>query len=206
MRSAFTLLTFAIGCLTVALHAAEPAGTLKAVKDRTDRGTLSDRREIVRGDTGRWSDKPALQPAPSIAQKPQGVSLDDWMEELAEKELSTTAADDHWLLFRTRQLDDNDRVWIERIERRGDEFTVLLNEAVWQGKYFKTFTYYEVDAVNLGPLPPGNYTVKWRVQPLSFRQLEKPAQPNRDNKENFPIDELTAAGKPVELEAKFSVR
>ena len=38
------------------------------------------------------------------------------------------------------QLDDNDRLWIERIERKGNRITVVLNRAVWQGYYRKNFT------------------------------------------------------------------
>src|SRR5690349_16975108 len=108
------------------LHAQE-SQTVKALKERTERGTLSDKREFVRGDTGKWNDKATLQHAPPIQQKPQGMSLDDWAGQLAEKKAATTAADDNWLVFRTRQLDDNDRVWIEKIERRGNEFTVTLS-------------------------------------------------------------------------------
>jgi hypothetical protein len=187
------------------LHAQE-SQTVKVLKDRSERGTLSDQRQMIRGDTGKWNDAAKLQHAPPIQQKPQGLSLDDWADQLAEKKVVTTAADDNWLLFRTRQLDDSDRVWIERIERRGDEFTVTLNEAIWQGRYQKTFTYYEVTAVNLGPLPPGNYSVKWLVKPLAFKQLEKPREAQQNYQTNWPTDEQPAAGKPVELQAAFSVR
>ncbi len=186
------------------LHAQD--ATLKALKDRAERGTLSDRREFVRGDTGKWNDAAMLQHAPPLAQKPPGISLDDWADQLSENKTETTAADENWLIFRTRQLDDNDRVWVEKIERHGNEFTVVLNEAIWQGRYFKTFTYYEVTAVNLGKLPLGEYTVKWFVKPLTFKQLEKPAQPNRDNKDNWPLDEQPAERKAIELRTAFSVR
>jgi hypothetical protein len=195
-------------CTAVLLPAQEsnPAITIKALKDRAERGTVSDLREIVRGDSGKWSDAAMMQHAPSLEQKPQGKSLDDWMDDLAENSPRKTAVDENWLLFRTGQLDDNDRVWVEKIERRGNEFTVVLNKAIWQGKYFKTFTYYEVVAVNLGKLPPGDYNVKWVVQPMTFKQLEKPAQPNRDKKENWPMDEQPGGGKSTELKATFSVR
>lgn len=185
---------------------AQEVTVIKAVRDRAQRGTLSDQRQFVRGDTGKWSDAAMLQHAPPLVQKPQGLLLDEWAEQLAEKKTATTAGDDNWLIFRSRQLDDNDRMWIEKIERRGNEFTVTMHEAIWQGNYFKTFTYFEVTAVNFGRLPPGDYTVKWLVKPLTFKQLEKPAQPNRDNKDNWPTDEQPASGKPVELHAVFSVR
>jgi hypothetical protein len=179
---------------------------IKTLTDRAARGTLSDRREIIRGDSGKWNDKPTLQHAPPIERKPPGLALDHWAEQLPAGKYEATANDDNWLIFRTRQLDDNDRVWIEKIERRGQEFTVVLDEAIWQGNYFKTFTYYEVLGVNLGKLPPGDYSVRWIVNPLTFKQLEKPAQPNRDRKDNWPIDERPAASQPVELKAAFTVR
>jgi hypothetical protein len=178
---------------------------IKTVKDRAERGTLSDQRQIVRGDSGKWNDAATLLHAPPIQQKPQGMSLDDWTDELTEKKPSAKADDDHWLLFRTRQLDDNDRVWIEKMERRGNEFIVTTHEAVWQGSYFKTFTYYEVTAVNLGKLPPGDYTVKWIVKPFTFTQLEKPREAQNNYQTNWPTDEQPAERKPVELTVEFRV-
>jgi hypothetical protein len=187
------------------IHAAERQ-VLKSIKAPAERGMLSDQRQIVRGDTGRWSDAALLLHAPSPAKKPQGLPLDDWMDDLAEKKPAVTAVDEHWLLFRTRQLDDNDRAWIEKIERSGNAFTITMYEAVWQGKYFKTFTYYEVDAVNLGKLPPGDYTVKWMVQPLTFKQLEKPREAQNNYQTNWPTDDQPGGAKPVEVKAAFSVR
>ena len=80
------------------LHSQE-AQVLKAVKDRSQRGTLSDQRQLVRGDTGKWNDAATLQHAPPLAQKPQGMSLDDWVDDLSEKKPATTTADDNWLIF-----------------------------------------------------------------------------------------------------------
>jgi hypothetical protein len=197
--------TLCLAILLTATCCAQEA-TIKKLTDRAARGTLSDQRQIVRGDSGKWNDKPTLQHAPSLERKPPGLSLDDWAEQLAEKKPESAASDEQWLLFRTRQLDDHDRVWIEKIERIGHEFVVVLNEAIWQGNYFKTFTYYEVTAVNLGKLAPGAYSVKWQVQPLAFQQLEKPVQRGRDDKNNWPIDERPTAGKPVELQTTFTIR
>ena len=94
----------------------------------------------------------------------------------------------------------------EKIERTGTEFTITMHEAVWKGKYFKTFTYYEVDAVNLGKLPPGDYTVKWIVKPLIFKQLEKPREAQNNYQTNWPADEEPAESRPVEIKTAFSVR
>jgi hypothetical protein len=92
--------------------------------------------------------------------------------------------DDNWLLFKTRQLDDNDRAWIDRVERKGNQFTVVLNQAIWQGRYLKTFTYYNVYGVNLGRLPPGRYEAKWIVKPLTFREFEGNGRPSDQQTEN----------------------
>jgi len=194
-----------IGAACACLLPAQEVQTIKTVKDRAERGTLSDQRQIVRGDSGKWNDAASLQHAPSIQQKPQGMSLDDWADELTEKKPSAKADDDQWLLFRTRQLDDNDRVWVEKVERRGHEFIVTMHEAVWQGNYFKTFTYYEVSAVNLGKLPPGGYTVKWIVKPFAFQQLEKPREAQNNYQTNWPTDEQPAERKTAELTVKFTV-
>ncbi len=206
MKSLRNLMIWALvsSALPAAAQAAETSA--KVVTDRTERGKLSDLRQIVRGDTGKWSDAETLRHAPPVTRKPQGVTLDDWADQLAEEKVATTAEDDNWLIFRTRQLDDNDRVWVQKIERRGHEFTVMLQEAIWQGRYNKTFTYYEVAAINLGKLPPGDYSVRWVVQPLTFKQLEKPPLPGRDTKENWPLDDQPAAGRVVELRVAFAVK
>ncbi|MCF7788771.1 MAG: hypothetical protein K9N47_21785 [Prosthecobacter sp.] len=203
MKAAHILLIPVV--VSTLLQAQEPT-VIKAVKDRAQRGTLSDQRQFVRGDTGKWSDAATLQHVPPIARKPQGLSLDEWSEQLAEKKTATTATDDNWLIFRSRQFDDNDRMWIEKIERRGNEFTVTMHEAIWQGNYFKTFTYYEVSAVNFGKLPPGDYSVRWIVKPLVFKQLEKPREAMKDYQTNWPLDAQPGNAKTVELKTAFSVR
>lgn len=192
--------------LAPCLLLAEEGRVLKQVKDSAERGRLSDARQIVRGDTGKWSDATELRPAPPLARKPAGLALDAWLEELTGRAVELTAGDEVWLLYRSRQLDDNDRLWIERIERSGNAFTVTLHEAIWQGEYFKTFTYHEVGAVNLGRLAAGEYTVTWRVLPLSFRQLEKPREAQRDYVTNWPGDARPATGEPVVLTVRFRVR
>ena len=200
MKLAFFIL------ISVSLLHAQEATTLKAIKASSDRGTLSDQRQLVRGDMGKWNDAAMLLHAPSLARKPQGLSLDDWIDDLSERKEGITAGDDVWLLYRSRQLDDNDRVWIEKIVRNGSAFTITMHEAIWQGNYFKTFTYYEVDAVNLGKLPAGDYTVTWFVKPLVFKQLEKPREAQNNYQTNWPTDAKLGDGKVVELKTTFSVR
>jgi hypothetical protein len=173
----------------------------KEVSDRSKRGTLHDAFQNVRGDSGKWNDEPILQHAPPIGQKPQKVALDDWADQLLKRDFQVTSADDNWLLLRTRQLDDNDRVWVERVERRGNQFTVVVSEAIWQGRYSKTFTYYGVFGVNLGKLEPGKYEAKWVIQPLAFKQFEGDGRPT----DNWPKDERPNDKKPTELRVTFTV-
>ena len=140
----------------------------KESNDRAKRAALHDSAQLVRGDSGKWNDDAHLLLAPSIERKPAKMSLDAWADQLQKKKVQLTDNDDHWLILRTEQLDDNDRVWVERIERRGQQITLVANQAKWQGKYFRNFTCYHVIALNLGKLTPGKYETKWIIQPLVF--------------------------------------
>jgi hypothetical protein len=176
----------------------------RELKDRSQRGTLHDEFQNVRGDTGRWSDEASALFAPSIKHKPPKLAFDDWFDQWREKPAPPpTANDDAWVLCRTRQLDDNDRLWIERIERRGNSFTIVLSEAIWQGRYSKTFTYYGVFGVHLGKLKPGKYEAKWVITPLTFKQFDGDGRPLN----NWPKDEAPAPAetKPVERRVTFQV-
>jgi hypothetical protein len=179
----------------------------RSLKDRSKRGTLHDAFQKVRGDSGKWNDEARLQVAPPITLKPPKLPLDDWADQLEDKPRPAKNGEDHWLLFKTRQLDDNDRVWIETIEREGREIRITMSEAIWQGRYMKTFTFYHVYGVNLGPIPPGDYTVKWTIKPLEFRMFEGSGRPveQQSQKENWPKDEK-AADEPGEvLTLEFTV-
>lgn len=187
-----------------------PDAWTKLLADRSKRGTLHDTTQMVRGDTGKWSDEPQLSHASPLIPPGTKISLDARLDQLLERKSSdATAADDQWLLFRTRQMDDNDRLWIERIERRGNRFTIVLDEAIWQGKYFKTFTYYQVFGVNLGKLPPGNYEATWIVKPLKFKAFEGNGRPATyvDGRQidNWSKDDAPTADTPIELTVKFTV-
>lgn len=189
---------------------------IRALKDRTQRGTLHDAFQYVRGDTGKWNDNPILQHVPPIERKPPKKSLDDWADQWLEPDFQLTTDDDNWLILRTRQLDDNDRVWVERIERNGKTFTVVVNEAKWQGRYSKTFTYYSVFGLNLGKLEAGTYEVKWMINPLTFKQFDGDGRPT----DHWPKDEQAVVApsedrrprapqfdnrKPIELRVTFAV-
>jgi hypothetical protein len=179
----------------------------KEVKDLEKRGTLRDAFQRVRGDSGKWNDDPRLQHAPPIKQKPTQKSLDDWADYLLlAKVAKNTSNDDNWLLFKTRQLDDNDRVWIQKIERDRDEFTVVLHEAIWQGRYRKSFTYYNAYGVNLGKLPPGKYTANLIIKPLEFQTFAGNGRARgEDRQENWSKDEQPADKKPTKLSVEWSV-
>ncbi|MCI0641322.1 MAG: hypothetical protein L0Y72_21020 [Gemmataceae bacterium] len=174
----------------------------KESKDRAKRAALHDSAQLVRGDSGKWNEDALLQHAPPIAQKPAKLSLDAWCDQLKKKKVELTDKDDNWLIFRTAQLDDNDRVWVERIERRGQEITVALNQAKWKGKYFRNFTYYQVIAVNLGKLEPGKYETKWIIQPLVFAKFDGDG---KALEANWPKDERPADKKPTKLRLTFTV-
>ena len=180
---------------------AEADAWTKALKEGAKRGTLHDAFQNVRGDTGKWNDKPILQHALPIEQKPAKMPLDDWADQLLQRDFQTTSKDDNWLLLRTRQLDDNDRAWVERIERRGNEFTIVLHEAIWQGRYSKTFTYYSAFGVNVGKLAPGKYEAKCIIKPLAFKQFDGDGR----SMDNWPKDERPTDQKPTELRVTFSV-
>ena len=209
--AALALLLVSIAPLVAqdAKPAAPPSGTewTRTISQRTERGTLGDQQQMVRGDSGKWNDSPRLQHLPAPRQKTPRQSLDDWADQAASEKFQPTPADENWLVFRTKQLDDNDRVWVERIERKGNEFVITLNQAIWQGKYFKTFTYYQVVAVNLGRLAPGSYKAKWIIKPLEFKSFEDPGKPqDSQQKLIWPKDENPSAGrKEVELTVAFTV-
>lgn len=199
MRSTRGLIIVSLAIVALPLHAQD---WTKESKDRAKRAALHGSGQLVRGDSGKWSDDPLLLHAPPIEQKPAKVSLDVWADQLLKKKVELTDQDDNWLIFRTDQLDDNDRVWVERIERRGQQITVALNQAKWLGKYFRNFTGYEVIGLNLGKLEPGKYEAKWIVQPLVFTKFDGDGKPLNSN---WPKDERPADKKPTELRLTFTV-
>jgi hypothetical protein len=181
----------------------------KSLADRTRRGTLHDAALAVRGDTGRWNDAEMWLHAPTPAQTSARLALDDWLEQWSAKKYESTEADGHWLLLRTRQLNDNDRLWVDRIERTGNRITVYVNQAAWRGKYSKNFTYYQVFGVNVGKLEPGEYEATCILQPLTFTTFDGTGKP-QDNAAgkpqiNWPKDEKPADGNPLELSVKLVV-
>jgi hypothetical protein len=199
MKTISTLIFISLAIVTLPLCAQD---WTKESKDRAKRAALHDSVQQVRGDSGKWNDDARVLHAPPIAQKPAKMSLDAWAEQLRKQKVELTDKDDNWLIFLSEQLDDNDRVWVERIERRGQQLTVVANQAKWQGKYFRNFTYYQVIGLNLGKLEPGKYEVKWIIQPLVFTKFDGDGKPLP---ENWPQDERPADKKPTELRLTFTV-
>lgn len=174
---------------------------------QSDRG-IQAAREMVRGDSGKWNDTAILQVVPPPSQKPQGMNLDTWGDQLLESPAAAKAGEETWLLFRSRQLDDNDRIWVETVAREGNQITVTMREAIWQGNYFKTFTYYGVLAVNLGELPAGEYQVNWIVEPLVFREFDGDGRPQSRNgqpQNNWPKDATQGKDEAVVVKKSFAV-
>lgn len=160
--------------VATALIADESDAWSKALKSPAERGSLEVRAENVRGDTGKWRDDALIQVVPALAEMPAKFSLDDWADQLLDAKATLAPSGETWLVFRTRQFDDNDRAWVEKIQRQGNRFNVVMHQAIWKGRYGKSFTYYRVIVVNLGKLPAGDYEATWTVQPLSFTTFEDP--------------------------------
>lgn len=167
---------------------------------QSDRG-IQAAREVVRGDSGKWNDSPILQVIPPLSKKPAGLNLDAWGDQLLETPVKPKAGDELWILFRTRQLDDNDRVWVESVTAEGKQITVTLREAIWQGNYFKTFTYYGVLAVNLGIQPAGEYFVKCVIEPFEFTKFDGDGKPfaKGGRPQNWPADAVAGKAEKTEV-------
>lgn len=195
MKTLFTLAILTIAPFLAAQDAPPP-----------DKGAQA-AREMVRGDSGKWNDAAILQVIPPLSRKPAGTNLDAWADSLLENPAKPKPGEEVFLLFRTRQLDDNDRVWVEKVEREGDTVTVTMREAVWRGNYFKTFTYYGVLAVNLGKLPAGAYSVKWVVEPLVFTKFDGDGRPfgKGGRPQGWPADAVAGKAGATEEEVKFEV-
>ncbi len=181
---------------------------LRAIDSPTPDHGVQAVREMVRGDSGKWNDSPILQVIPPPTNRPPGMNLDTWADTLREIPMKLQTGKDVWLLFRSRQLDDNDRVWVESIQRSGENITVRMHEAVWQGNYFKTFTYYAVLGVNLGRIPAGNYSVAWIVEPFTFTKLNGDGRPFRRDgtPQGWPKDATPTHAETVKLQTKLSIQ
>ena len=177
----------------------------KTLKDRTKRGTLRDVQQFVRGDTGKWNDRAGWNASRRFnVNQARYAARRLGRSALRKRSVQFKPQDDNWLLFHSRQLNDNDRIWIESIERKGNRFTIVAAEAVWQGRYRKNFTFHTLLGVNLGKLGPGKYAATWIVKSLAFDKFERPSTP-RNARNNWPKDDRAADRKPTELTVTFRI-
>ena len=107
-----------------------------------------------------------------------------WFDSRLKADNVLTADQETWVLFRSKQLKPT-RMWIERIERDENTFTVTMNgpEATAGDDH------YEVHGVNLGKLPTGTYEVKWIIGSGQGGRLPKDSKP----------------AEPVELKSSFKI-
>lgn len=173
---------------------------IKSIDSPSERGTIEDKSERIRGDSGKWRDDARLQVAPSP--DPDAPSFDDWADGLPDDPGSFEAGKEVWLIYRTEQLDDNDRVWVESVKRdlENGKITVVFARATWQGNYRKNFTWYSATGVNLGPLPAGNYEVEWIEKLFEFRQFDDPAK----RQDAWPAD-LSEPGESTSIGVSFRI-
>jgi hypothetical protein len=82
-------------------------------------------------------------------------------------------------------------------------FTIVLDEAIWQGKYFKTFTYYRgLRSEPRQASPPVSTRRTWIVQPSqAFSKFDGRRPPYVDRQiDNWPQDDESPSKKPpIEL-------
>jgi hypothetical protein len=153
--------------------------------------TLGDVGETVRGVVSK-KDELIVVPGPRLETQPPS----QWFSSALKAENHLTADKETWLLFRSMQVNDKDRMHIERIEREGNAFVVTMNRAIWQGDYYRNVMFHEVHGVALGKLPAGKYTVRWILRETSFMEFDKDGRPKA----------MEDPARPVELKASFIVR
>ncbi len=123
--------------------------------------------------------------------------LDEQFDAAGKVRVSYSPRDENLLMFRSRQLNDLDRIWIERVERDGKQFTITAHRAIWGGVYTRNISYFDVFAVRIGKLPAGDYRAKLIIKPLTFMKYDE----NR-----WPIGERPSrAERPTELNVDFRI-
>ncbi|MFT7639823.1 MAG: HEAT repeat protein [Pirellulaceae bacterium] len=170
---------------------------LNSVRQPSDRGTLHSVHQKVRID--RFSEKDQFQHGRAL---PVGsdTELDIHFEQTVKYRSLLSPRNDNFLMFRSRQLNDNDRMWIESVERDGDLFTVVAQRAIWTADYAKNITFYDVFAINLGRLPEGKYRAKWIIKPLEHGLTDEVDAEGRPK-----IEQPSESEKQTELSATFTI-
>jgi hypothetical protein len=125
--------------------------------------------------------------------RPAKQTPSQWFTDRLKADNALTDDQETWLLYRSRQFSDYDRMSIERIEQQGNTFTVITNHAFYLGALYRNATCHEVHGINLGKLPAGEYTVEWIIRSSAFTpakdgiQERKPAGCWGELKENFTV-------------------
>ena len=172
-------------------------GVLKQLTSAADRGKLTDIYEKIRAGKPVKRDELAhVYPLEKMPPRDTAGNLEAWFKEYRNTEFRVTDKDNNWLLFRSRQVNDLDRMWVDRIERRGNEFIITMSRAVWNGFYTVNMTYHDLHALNLGKLSAGKYTAKWIINRSSIKKLDDRGQPK--------VIEA-AKSRAVELKTEFEV-
>ena len=172
-----------------------PRGSAKQSDSAAPHGTLHQAYQKL----SLGSEKDELIVAPSIDPKGQRT-LEEWVEALRKPPPPTlTTTEDTWLLFRSSQLNSLDQQWIDRVERKGDRITVVVQQAhaIVEGGLDQNAIWHAVFGLNLGKLPAGDYRVECVVESFDFQEIDDQGRPKRltQNVEHVP--------KP--LEAAFTV-
>eukprot|EP00913_Durusdinium_trenchii_P013392 g12573.t1 len=164
----------AVGDLLVPIDVGNELWVIKTLKANDDRGALHDLSRRVR--TGKPTKVDELVHASALNAEHQ-KDLDKTFEKLKSTGVQLTSNDNSWVLFRSKQVDDNDRMFVTRVERKGNTFVIHMLRCTWKGDYSKNVTYHEVLGINLGKLGSGKYTAKWRVGRTQFEKFDKQGWP-----------------------------
>ena len=162
-------------------EAEQPNAWAGPIQEPKKREPLHDVLQEVRGKRSKQDQLWVVPGGPHILRMSKEGNLSVWLDTLAFKQQVALMADkDTWLLFRSKQLNDNDRVWIESIDRskvgRG-RIEVVCRRAVWNGRATENATYHPVFGVNLGRLAAGTYEATWVVRECSFREFDEERRP-----------------------------
>ncbi len=156
---------------------------------------LEDAREDVQGAAaGAGPAGFSIQHAPAYSAAKGSLSAYD--AGMREKDFQLTAADDASLLVRGERLDENDRAWIERVERRGGDILVVVSLARWSGTYYWNTPCRPHFAIDLGRLPPGNYVAACVLERFEFTEFAPDGRPK---------DPVPHPEPPPPVQAGFSI-
>jgi hypothetical protein len=133
----------------------------------------------------------------------KGETLYAYGVRLAHKDFAIGEGDDNILLFtmaRSTMREVDDQMWVDKVERKGNNFVVHMQFAEWMGGCGSSAICQAVFAVNIGKLSRGDYTAQWVIDPLQFEHQDQDGWP----KDAQPA-EITEWNKQVTLQVKFSV-